>query len=391
MARLSWIETSEIIFGKLLESAVDPQAINAALLISPYREGLQFIKKSGTVDHVRVAEVVGLDAMGAAVQAAQTYKGLPLDWYTLLRKAASRHDAGIVFTRLGQLLERGESVDISPAIRAIRQMEENQGRLVSLADVKPEERLWKLSHFEALDYHLGGVPRAYPTVIGASPGVGKTTLLIELAVGVAKSGGRVAIFTLEMTNGHLLTRMLDVDKRLTKKTRCNISVCQDIMPIDDIIAVASRAAMDKPFDMIGIDFADLIIEGDESEQKMAAVYRGVTRLSKNLETPVVLIAQLSRRYRGGIPRLSDLRYSGMAEALCGLVLFIHNPKNIFTDEINERDNQVLPAQKGRGYLVVAKSKCGYGIHDSPGAINIGWEGLRGWKREKGEWFDLSGF
>jgi len=397
MAGQSWLSLSEIVCGHILKGGLAPDAVVVSDFAPPVDALVRAIKERKTTDANRLAEIVGVGTVGACLQAATECEGLPLDWPRLLRGAAARHRAGAVLGSLAERLQRGEAVDISAVYRAIADMEEERNRLVPLSEVDPDRDFWRPCGFPALDAHLGGVPKEFPTVIGAPPGTGKTSLASALAIAAARRGERVIIFTLEMTSRYLLGRMMDLD-RMPKKVRDNIWVCDEIIPIEEIVATASQAAVDG-VGMVVVDFADLVILGEETEQKMASVYRGMQKLSKNLGCPVILIAQINRRYtRNGeveIPKLTDLRYSGMAEALCGMVLFLHNPWSIYAGEVSASAKALLPKTPGKAYLVVAKTKGGYGVagefgdYGGPGAIQVGWSGEKGWDtKDKGLWYPL---
>ena len=82
-----------------------------------------------------------------------------------------------------------------------------------------------------------------------------------------------------------------------------------------------------------------------------------------------------------------LRYTGMAEALAALVLFLHNPTQIFIES-----SDALPLIDGRGYIIVAKSRFGYkdGRHSGVGAIQLAWDGATGWGDKEYGWYPLNG-
>jgi hypothetical protein len=389
MARISWQAASELVAGKVVFEGLDHNQVTLDMLSPPYDDVLHAYKR-GVTDPTELAEVVGLEIITACHEATKRTSGLPLDWIELLSSASARADAGKVMLQIGKTLERGEVTDVSPVYAAIKRMERGHTRLIRADQIEPDEQLYRTTGFLPLDHHLGGLPIIYPSVFGAPPGTGKTTLLADIAIAEADLSRKVVIFTLEMTARHLLARMFDL-RRMTKKIRKHIYFCPEIIPITEIVAVASRAAADG-VDFIGIDFADLVVRGEETEQKMAAVYKGCQELTKNIDgLQLLLLSQLNRRYAGGIPKLHHLRYSGMAEALCGLVGFIHNPKNIITEAINERESMLLPSIKGRGYLLISKSKGGFGIHDAPGAIACKWNGKSGWgKKDPGKWIGLEG-
>ena len=245
-----------------------------------------------------------------------------------------------------------------------------------------------------MDKHLNGLPTYGIVAIGAPPGSGKTALMTGTAVCYVrhyhekKQPKRVIFFSLEMTAARLMRRCLAFDK-MPKYVTDAIWVCEEIIPIEEIVAEASRAAADG-VDMICIDFADLVIEGEETEQKMASVYRGLMVLAKNLQVPILLASQLSRKYAGGVPRLTHLRYSGLAEALSEDVWLLHNPNTSYGESIREDDEKLLPTLGGRGYVIVAKGREGFGEgNDGPGAIMVKWDGGVGWNlADPGKWMPL---
>jgi hypothetical protein len=77
-----------------------------------------------------------------------------------------------------------------------------------------------------------------------------------------------------------------------------------------------------------------------------------------------------------------LRYSGMGEALASLVLFLHNPSQIYIQQAD-----TLPLEEGKGYIVVAKSRFGYKL-GGPGAVQLDFDGATGWGDEGYQWFPL---
>ena len=401
MAQLSWRDVTEIVAGKILlwtqdaqhDGSLDPTSVLADLLHPPFDEMVRFIKKEGSAaTPERILEILGPMPMQRIVNAAEEIK-LPVDWYTVLKRAASMNEAGRVMSAVAEQLQRGEPTDVSPVMRAIIGMEEGYRRTRFFSEIEPEDVTYEKCGVQFFDKHLGGLPKHGLITIGAPPGVGKTSLVALLGREYVahyrkrKKKKVVQFFSLEATGGELLTRCLDFGK-MPKYMLDQIAVCDEIIPIDEVVAEASRFAAEG-LDLILIDFADLIIKGEESEQKMAMIYRGLTALAKNLRIPIVLLSQLNRSYAGGIPKLHNLRYSGMAEALSKVVMFIHNPNNIFTEHTSEAAEKKLPTIPGRGYIVVAKGRQGFGKgHDGPGGIQVKWDGLAGWANEGGTWFPI---
>ena len=195
---------------------------------------------------------------------------------------------------------------------------------------------------------------------------------MKLAGTFARRRKKVAIFSLEMTAQQFAKRCAAAE--LTKTQIGYIDICDDLMSVSELSTIVSRA--DK-VDFIGVDFAELMLDGDsmQTEQTMANIYRTLAWVAKRLGVPVVLLSQLNRQHSGQLPNLTMLRYTGMAEALAALVLFLHNPTQIFVET-----SDALPLIDGRGYIIVAKSRFGYKdeVHSGVGAIQLGWDGKTGW-------------
>jgi replicative DNA helicase len=257
-----------------------------------------------------------------------------------------------------------------------------------MSEIAPEENSWILTGWEPIDKFIGGIIKAGLITIGASPGVGKTTLVLKLATSMVKKykKKKVAIFTLEMTTGQITQRALEVAK-ITKEEKERILLGDSSFSISDIYATAARYAANEDLSMIAVDFADLLIEGEASESVMGNIYKTLSLLAKKTGVPVVLISQLNRNtYTGGTPKVNHLRYSGMSEAMSALILLIYNPHNILVDTNGGKSE--LETIEGRGYLIEGKSRFGY-KKGGPGAVMIEWDGAGGWGDEGLGWYKIN--
>src|SRR6185295_565339 len=230
-----------------------------------------------------------------------------------------------------------------------------------------------------LDLHVGGIPKHGLTVIGGAPGTGKTYTLVKLAVAFAKKHPKkkLILFTMEMTMGQLAARLLD-EANIPLAIRKNITLYEDSMSPTDVVAIAAR--MDD-VGLVCIDFAEMMIQDEVSESSVAAAYRTLANAAKNLRCPFVLLSQLSRGYVNRIPMLTDLRYSGAAEAMGALVMLLFNPSQIV---VGADENKTLPYRPGRAWIIIAKSRFGH-KHKGPGAMEVEW------REEEGGWGDNSGW
>lgn len=372
-AKLNIRDISEIVAGMIIQGKVTPAAVRPTSLMAPYDSLVSLFTKSKSSPTIeKIVEAIGPMAYDAAISAADKTKNLPASWPTLLETAASRREAGQAFMKHGQRLMDGEDVDLSPIHAVMSRLDRNLTQLVPLSKVKSDKKPFIETGYEPLDTNLGGVPQAGLTVVAGRPGVGKTWFMLKLAAAFAlKHKCKVAIFSLEMTSQQFMFRAKELLK-LPKEVLDLIEICDDVLGVSDIASIASRA---DGVGMIAVDFAELLLEGDsmQSEQTMAYIYRTLAWLAKRMGIPVVLLSQLNRSNDQDVPNLNRLRYTGMAEALASLVLFLYNPTAIY-DGVPGGLIKLLP---GEGAIIVAKSRFGY-LYGAPGYIVVAWEGAAGW-------------
>jgi replicative DNA helicase len=208
--------------------------------------------------------------------------------------------------------------------------------------------------FVDLDNQLTGLHGGELIVLAARPGIGKTSLAMNIALHVAAAEKRaVAVFSLEMPAVQLLTRMLAtharVDMRKLRGGRLNPNDEERISEaanelyrlkvyVDDsgglssfdLRAKARRLKQREPeLGLIVIDYLQLMHQKGKVESRqleVSEISRALKQLAKELEVPIIALSQLNRKVeerRGGKPMLSDLRESGAIEQDADVVLFIH--------------------------------------------------------------------
>lgn len=217
-------------------------------------------------------------------------------------------------------------------------------------------------------------------VIGARPAMGKTAFALLFARKAALQNKSVCIFSLEMGSASLTDRILiaasGVDAqdfrngRLDKNDFYNIETAKSQLEklpiyIDDkpVISVrymrqiARKMKKQGRCDLIIIDYLQLVDASSDKknrnrEQEVSEVSRSLKLLSKEVDVPVILLAQLSRNVeqRGDKrPILSDLRESGAIEQDADIVAFIHRP------EYYDKENMDI---KGQSEFIVSKHREG---------------------------------
>jgi replicative DNA helicase len=208
--------------------------------------------------------------------------------------------------------------------------------------------------FIDLDKQLTGLHEGELIILAARPGVGKTSLALNMGVHAAlKEKRAVAVFSLEMPSDQLALRLLSSEAKVSlKKLREGGLTDHDMSKINtaaadlygapiyiddsgaltsfDLRAKARRLKQkDKSLSLIIIDYLQLMTAGgrtDSREQEVAQISRSLKQLAKELTLPIIALSQLNRKVeerKDGRPMLSDLRESGSIEQDADVVMFIH--------------------------------------------------------------------
>jgi replicative DNA helicase len=201
------------------------------------------------------------------------------------------------------------------------------------------ERLNKISH----GWHSPDL-----VIIAARPATGKTAFALNLATNLAKQQIPVAFFSLEMSAEQLATRVLSsitgIYSNLLSKADINewgwktlLSTDYNIpMYIDDTASLnimdfkekARKSVKNFGVKAIFVDYLQLLtVYGKNNrEQEISTISRTFKGIAKELNIPIIALAQLSRdvEKRNGEPRLSDLRESGAIEQDADIVIALHN-------------------------------------------------------------------
>lgn len=252
----------------------------------------------------------------------------------------------------------------------------------TLADLedRPERGFLGLSSgFADLDTMTRGFHPGNLVVIAGRPGMGKTSLALNIAEHTAIHENRpVGLFSLEMSQEELALRILSsqVDisfgplrsghlsqKQWTKVVQAVKTVSQAPLFIDDsanpsmleIASKARRLRAESGLDLIVVDYLQLMQGTARYENRnleIAAITRSLKQLAKELRIPVIALSQLSRQpeRRSGDhrPQLADLRESGSIEQDADVVVFIYR------DELYDNET----TDKGIAELIVAKHRNG---------------------------------
>ena len=223
-------------------------------------------------------------------------------------------------------------------------------------------------------------------ILAARPGVGKTSFALNLAVNAAKSGAAVAFFSLEMSAGQLVQRILCAEARVNlskirsgqiaegdwgaiadaSNTLSKLEIYIDDSPGLSILEARAKArrelrhASGQGKGLIIVDYLQLMQppqsrrDGNRAVE-VGEISRGLKILGKEMDMPVIALSQLSRavEMRGKKrPMLSDLRESGSIEQDADIVMFIDRSMDEMEAESEDRPDL------GTAQLIVAKHRNG---------------------------------
>lgn len=246
--------------------------------------------------------------------------------------------------------------------------------------------------FSGLDRVLVGMGDSDLVLIGARPGMGKTSFTLNIATNVAISTGKtVCIFSLEMSAEQLVSRMISSEAMVNsyslrsgqltpedwnKIADAAMRLSGANILIDDtsgmtVTAMKSKLRRVENLGLVAIDYLQLMESERHSDNRaleVGDISRGLKLMAKDLRVPVVCCAQLNRGAEGRTdkrPQLSDLRDSGSIEQDADVVMFLYRDEYYKTD--------AAPGS-GEGEGNVAEVLVQKNRHGSTGKVEMGWIG-----------------
>jgi len=241
--------------------------------------------------------------------------------------------------------------------------------------------------FPDLDRLLGGLQRPGLIVLAARPGIGKSTLAMNIGRHAAGRGYKVGIASLEMGRMELVYRLLaaegEVDShrlRLSLITeREQIRIVNAVgelseipmyiddtpgQPISEVRGRARRLQLERGLDLLVVDYIQLVHgtrRHDNRVMEMTEISGALKEIAQELDVSVVAISQLSRAVEQRPthrPQLADLRDSGAIEQDADVVAFIYRDDAYYTEEDWHRFHPTDPYPRNIAEVIVAKHRNG---------------------------------
>ena len=242
--------------------------------------------------------------------------------------------------------------------------------------------------FSGIDHVLAGMGNSDLILVGARPGMGKTSFALNIATNVAlQTKKNVCIFSLEMSAEQLVTRVISseamVDSYALRTGKLDTKQWEDIAAattrlagcdilIDDTSGISVTGMKGKlrrvrNLGLVVIDYLQLMQSDRRNEnrvQEVADISRALKIMAKELNVPIICCAQLSRGPESRTdkrPMLSDLRDSGAIEQDADTVIFLYRDEYYDAEKSDEEGNIAE--------VIIAKNR-----HGSTGTVKVGWIG-----------------
>ena len=247
--------------------------------------------------------------------------------------------------------------------------------------------------FSALDKVLVGMGPGNMVLVGARPGMGKTSFALNIATNVARTSGKaVCIFSLEMTGEELAMRMLSSEGMVSNQSMRTGKLSQEEwdklsfaveklgscdIRVDDTAGISIsqmraklRRVKGNELGMIVIDYLQLL-QGDKKydsrTNEVSDISRNLKLMAKDFGVPIVCCAQLSRNPEsrknsegGHRPMLSDLRESGSIEQDADMVMLLYSDEYY---ELSKEERSMTRIFE----VIVAKNR-----HGETKTVKMGW-------------------
>jgi replicative DNA helicase len=245
--------------------------------------------------------------------------------------------------------------------------------LIPYLDEIDKPRNYPLTPWPQLNKVIGGLRPGALYIVGARPGVGKTIVGLQLAWHLSKSGP-VSFHSLEMGKTELYNRIIaqecevylgNLEKgvprdhewekivRTIRRTKHELAIHDKSgQTIQQIRALSNSVKNDGNLTAIVVDYLGLIQDTERGRKRyemITDISIGLKNLARDLEVPVIALAQLNRgpeQRKNSEPDMADLRDSGGIEQDADVVILLHR-EQIEGDEDWEKSQMILHVAKNR--------------------------------------------
>ena len=390
---------NRLIYGAMVEMFALGLPVDFVTVLERLKEEQEFDEATGKVYLTQLAQLV------PSISHVETYAKIVRDKYdlrTLMQAARGILDDATSGERETSLLldsaekriydiRRGKSDQGLQPVREI--LLETFDRLDKLNSADRDKYKGLPTGIKELDNTITGLNRSDLIVLAARPGVGKTSLGLNIARHVSVTAGRrVAFFSLEMGREQLASRLL-ASEALVEGTKLRSGDLTEaewarLIEAGDILRRADLYFDDSPgltvlelqgklrrldhVDLVIVDYLQLMTgtrRNDNRVNESSGITRNLKVLAKELNVPVIALSQLRRpteRTKDHRPGLSELRDSGSIEQDADIVIFLHREAYNATSEGGQVTEDM---DQNAAEIIVAKNR-----HGETKPIPVHWQG-----------------
>ena len=261
------------------------------------------------------------------------------------------------------LIKVGDTLE--ETIQVINELSMNDGNITGVT-----------TGLDTIDNKLSGLQPAQLILLAARPAMGKTALGLTMAWNAAKEDKSVAFFSLEMSTLQLSYRLISMVSMIDLEQVMNGRIKDDEwellfhstreiaskdlyvdetpgITLSEMRSKLKRLKAEKGLDLVVIDYLQLMQADSRQENRqneIASISRGLKSLSKELNCPILSLAQLSReadKRADHKPILSDLRESGAIEQDADVVMLLYR-EDYYDEEDNPNIAKVIVAKHRNG-------------------------------------------
>ena len=242
--------------------------------------------------------------------------------------------------------------------------------------------------FSGIDNVLAGMGNSDLILVGARPGMGKTSFALNIATNVAiQTKKNVCIFSLEMSAEQLVNRIISseamIDSYALRTGKLDDDQWVEIanatsrlagtnILIDDtsgitVTGMKAKLRRVQNLGLVVVDYLGLMQSDKKTDNRVnevADISRNLKVMAKELNVPIICCAQLSRGPENRPdkrPMLSDLRDSGAIEQDADTVIFLYRSE-YYDSDANDEEGSIAE-------VIIAKNR-----HGSTGNVKVGWIG-----------------
>ena len=386
-----------LIYSTMLEMFTVAQPVDFVTLLERLKGAPGFDEASGKTYLLQLAQLV------PSISNVESYARIVRDKYDVRTLITTSRDiieeassgAADAATLLDSAEQRIFDIRRGKNMQGLQRLDEIIVQTFDRLDLlnSPDADLYKgvPTGIKELDDTITGLNRTDFILLGARPGMGKTSFALNIARHAAvKANKRVAFFSLEMSKEQLASRLLSTEALVGGTKLRTGKLCEyewiRIIEAGDVLSKTQFYIDDNPsitvgeikakirrlrdVDLVVVDYLQLMTASGKTDnrvQEISAITRNMKIMAKELNVPVLMLSQLARdseKRTNHRPVLSDLRDSGSIEQDADIVLFLYR-EDYYQDAETPNEN----ADRNSGECIVAKNR-----HGETKTVPLHWQG-----------------